>query len=183
MTGRITDHGGNVATALVAVARLGGRAGFIGWLNDQPLDDRQRPRARAARGRHVASRRGAPTPGPSARSSRSAPDGERFIAYDDDVPHGTSETLADDTLAQRQVLLIDGYATRSLGCRRPGARAGSGGGGRHRMDDRAGDGPVDALWPITWSCPSDSRRPITAESDRRGDPAQASGRMTAPPWF
>ena len=32
VTRRVTDHGGNVATALVAVARLGGRAGFIGWL-------------------------------------------------------------------------------------------------------------------------------------------------------
>ena len=32
VTNRITEHGGNVATALVAVARLGGRAGFIGWL-------------------------------------------------------------------------------------------------------------------------------------------------------
>ena len=37
--GRIVDHGGNVATALVAVARLGGRAGFIGWLSDQSVED------------------------------------------------------------------------------------------------------------------------------------------------
>ena len=41
------------------------------------------------------------------------PDGDRFIAYDDDVPHGTSDTLTDDTLAQAQVLLIDGYATHA----------------------------------------------------------------------
>ena len=41
------------------------------------------------------------------------PDGERFIAYDDDVPHGTSHTLANDTLAQARVLMIDGYATHA----------------------------------------------------------------------
>ena len=39
VTARLTEHGGNVATALVAVARLGGRAGFVGWLNDGTLDD------------------------------------------------------------------------------------------------------------------------------------------------
>ncbi len=39
-----------------------------------------------------------------ARSIRSvitvAPDGERFIAYDDEVPHGTSAALADAALAR-----------------------------------------------------------------------------------
>jgi sugar/nucleoside kinase (ribokinase family) len=109
VTGRITDHGGNVATALVAVARLGGRAGFIGWLSDRPGED---PSARELERQGVetalAPRR------PDARPIRSvitvAPDGERFIAYDDDVPHGTSEALSDDTLARARVLLIDGYA-------------------------------------------------------------------------
>ena len=57
--------------------------------------------------------RGGLTPGPSARVITVAPDGERFIAYDDDVPHGTADTLADDTLAQARVLLIDGYATEA----------------------------------------------------------------------
>ncbi len=32
VTSRILDYGGNVATALVAVARLGGSAAFVGWL-------------------------------------------------------------------------------------------------------------------------------------------------------
>jgi sugar/nucleoside kinase (ribokinase family) len=41
------------------------------------------------------------------------PEGDRFIAYDDDVPHGTCEALSDSTLAQAQVLLIDGYATHA----------------------------------------------------------------------
>jgi sugar/nucleoside kinase (ribokinase family) len=40
------------------------------------------------------------------------PDGERLIAFDD-VPHGTSEALSDETLSQAKVLLIDGYATQA----------------------------------------------------------------------
>jgi sugar/nucleoside kinase (ribokinase family) len=107
---RITDHGGNVATALVAVARLGGRAGFIGWLSDQPRDDLS---ARELE-RHRVDTSFAPRR-PDARPIRAfitvGSDGERFIAYDDSAPHGTSETLTDDTLAQAQVLMIDGYAT------------------------------------------------------------------------
>lgn len=119
VTSRISDYGGNVATALVAVARLGGQAGFIGWLGDGSLDD---PGAGELEREGVdisaAPRRA------DARSIRSvitvAPDGERFIAYDDEVPHGTSEALPDETLADGGVLLIDGYATHSL---EPVARA------------------------------------------------------------
>jgi sugar/nucleoside kinase (ribokinase family) len=114
VTGRITDHGGNVATALVAVARLGGQAEFIGWLSNRPGGD---PSARELERQGVdtslAPRRA------DARAIRSVitvgPDGERFVAYDDDVPHGTSETLADDTLARGHVLLVDAYATHALG--------------------------------------------------------------------
>jgi len=112
VTGRVTDHGGNVATALVAVARLGGRAGFIGWLGDQPGDD---PSACELE-RHGVDTSHAPRRA-DARPIRSVitvgADGERFIAYDDEVPHGTSETVADDTLARGRVLLIDGYATHA----------------------------------------------------------------------
>jgi sugar/nucleoside kinase (ribokinase family) len=112
VTGRIADHGGNVATALAAVARLGGRAAFVGWLGDGSLDD---PGAgeleRQGVETSLAPRRA------DARTIRSvitvAPDGERFIAYDDAVPHGTSEALAEATLAQGRVLMIDGYATGS----------------------------------------------------------------------
>jgi sugar/nucleoside kinase (ribokinase family) len=112
VTHRITDHGGNVATALVAVATLGGRAGFIGWLSDQPLNDLSaRELERYGVDISFAPRRH------DARAIRSVitvgPDGDRFIAHDDDVPHGTSDTLADDTLAQAQVLMIDGYATHA----------------------------------------------------------------------
>jgi len=112
VTARLTDFGGNVATALVAVARLGGRAGFIGWLNDGSLDDpAQAELARQGVDISLAPRRA------DARAIRSvitvAADGERFIAFDDDVPHGTSPSLDDAVLCRGQVLLIDGYATHA----------------------------------------------------------------------
>lgn len=112
VTSRTQDHGGNVATALVAVAKLGGRAGFIGWLSDQPpADIGARELERHGVDISFAPRRA------DARPIRSVitvgPEGDRFIAYDDDVPHGTSEALADSTLAQAEVLLIDGYATHA----------------------------------------------------------------------
>ncbi len=111
VTRRIMDHGGNVATALVAVARLGGRAGFIGWLSDRPDDPSARELAAQGVDISFAPRR------PDAKAIRSVitvgADGDRFIAYDDDVPHGTSDTLPDEVLAQAKVLLIDGYAAHS----------------------------------------------------------------------
>lgn len=110
VTDRLTDHGGNVATALVAVARLGGRAGFIGWLSDRPEEDAS-ARELEREGVDIS---GAPRRA-DAKPIRSvitvAPDGERFIAFDDAVPHGTSASLADAVLAGAGVLLIDGYGT------------------------------------------------------------------------
>ncbi|MBA9033239.1 PfkB family carbohydrate kinase [Rhizobium leguminosarum] len=112
VTKRATDHGGNVATALVAVARLGGRAGFIGWLGDEPTADVAGSELErdgvdislAPRHADAAPIRSVITVGP---------DGDRFIAYDDDVLHGTSDALPDDVLMQAPVLLIDGYATHA----------------------------------------------------------------------
>ena len=112
VTQRITDHGGNVATALVAIARLGGRAGFIGWLNSDTSDDISADDLE----RHHIDISHAPRR-PDATAIRSVitvgSDGERFIAFDDAVPLGTSDALADGVLAQAQVLLVDGYATVS----------------------------------------------------------------------
>lgn len=111
---RLTDHGGNVATALVAAAKLGARAGFIGWLRDAEAKDLA-GKELAAHGVDIsfAPRR------PDARPIRSTitvgADGERFIAFDDAVPHGTADTLPDRVLAQAKVLLIDGYAIHSPG--------------------------------------------------------------------
>lgn len=105
---RSAQHGGNVATALAAVAALGGKAGFIGWLNESGDD----PSVQDLR-RHGVDISDAPRRA-DARAIRSVitvtPDGERFIAYDDAVPHGTSETLPDGLLAQAPVLLVDSYA-------------------------------------------------------------------------
>ena len=112
VTNRTQDHGGNVATALVAVAKLGGRAGFIGWLSDQPLTDvGARELERHGVDISFAPRRADARPIQSVITV--GPEGDRFIAYDDEVPHGTSETLTDSTLAQAQVLLIDGYAVHA----------------------------------------------------------------------
>ena len=110
---REQDYGGNVATALVAAARLGGRAGFIGWLADPPGRD-----ASAAdlerHGVDIAFAPRRPDAAPIRSTIIVAPDGERFIAYDDDVPHGTSDQLGDEVLAPARVLLVDGYAIHSL---------------------------------------------------------------------
>lgn len=107
---REKDYGGNIATALVAVARLGGRAGFIGWLSDQP-DATTTELDRHGVDTSFAPRR--PDASPVRSTIIVAPNGERFIAFDDDVPHGTADTLADDVLAPARVLLIDGYAVKS----------------------------------------------------------------------
>lgn len=112
VTKRAIDHGGNVATALVAVARLGGRSAFVGWLPDDPDADE---------GGHALEKDGvdishAPRHADAApiRSVITVgPDGERFIAFDDDVLHGTAPDLADSVLMQAPVLLIDGYAVHS----------------------------------------------------------------------
>ncbi|ANM14587.1 MULTISPECIES: PfkB family carbohydrate kinase [unclassified Rhizobium] len=112
VTKRATDHGGNVATALVAVARLGGRAGFIGWLGeDAAADPAGAELAREGVDISLAPRHAAAAPIRSVITV--GPDGDRFIAYDDDVLHGTSDALPDDVLMQAPVLLIDGYATHS----------------------------------------------------------------------
>jgi sugar/nucleoside kinase (ribokinase family) len=109
---RHVDHGGNVATALVAVAALGGRAGFIGWLGDDPAD------ASAAEFRRhgvdVARAPRRPDARPITATITVGPDGERFIAYDDAVPHGTDPGLPDAALADARVLLVDNYATHAL---------------------------------------------------------------------
>lgn len=109
---RIGQHGGNVATALVAVAALGGRAGFIGWLSDSDDDPSLRDLAAHGVDISLAPRRG------DARAISSviivSPDGERFIAYDDAVPQGTVDSLTDAVLGRAPVLLIDSYATHSV---------------------------------------------------------------------
>ena len=109
---RMTDHGGNVATALVAAAVLGGRAGFIGWLRGPSPDDASTAEL-LAHGVDISFAPRRPDAGPIRSVITVGPDGDRFIAYDDAVPIGTSDELPDEVLAQAQVLLIDGYAVHS----------------------------------------------------------------------
>jgi len=110
---RVTAHGGNVATALVAAAKLGARTGFVGWLNSDTDADSS---ALDLVANQVDIRR-APLH-PDAQPIRSTitvgSDGDRFIAYDDDVMLGTSLDLSDDVLQQAKVLLLDSYAASSL---------------------------------------------------------------------
>lgn len=112
VTKRATEHGGNVATALVAVARLGGRGAFIGWLNDQPLAD-VGGRELERNGVDISFAPRHPFAAPIRSVVMVGPDGDRFIAYDDDVLHGTSDALPDAVLTQAPVLLIDGYSVHS----------------------------------------------------------------------
>lgn len=110
---KVTDFGGNVGTALVAAARLGGNAGFIGWLSADPKADPS--------GEQLVQNGVAINDAPRRADARAvqstiivAPDGERFIAFDDDIPHGTDDALPDAVLAKAGVLLIDSYATHSV---------------------------------------------------------------------
>ncbi|RWG41057.1 MAG: permease, partial [Mesorhizobium sp.] len=104
--------GGNVATALAAVARLGGTAGFVGWLasaaDDAVLCDLVASGVETAFApRH-----------PQARPVRSritvGSDGERFIAYDDEAMLGTASDFPDEVLSRAAVLIVDSYAIRSM---------------------------------------------------------------------
>ena len=110
---REQDFGGNIATALVAAAKLGGRVGFIGWLSDRPDAD---PSA-AELERHGVDTALAPRRADAApiRSTIIVdPDGNRVIAYDDEGPRGTSDNLAATVLAPARVLLVDGYAVQTI---------------------------------------------------------------------
>jgi sugar/nucleoside kinase (ribokinase family) len=104
--------GGNVATALAAVARLGGSAGFVGWLGnaaDDPVlcDLIESGVETAFAPRHAHAR-------PVHSRITVGSDGERFIAYDDDAVLGTAPDFPDDFLSRATVLIVDSYAIRSL---------------------------------------------------------------------
>lgn len=113
VTDRLTDFGGNVATALVAATRLGAQTSFIGWLPKNPQTDP----SSAELERHGVQTNNAPRH-PDASAIRSTitvgSDGDRFIAYDDDVLHGTDSNLPDVILKDARALIIDAYATHSI---------------------------------------------------------------------
>ena len=107
------EHGGNVATALVAAAALGARAAYIGWLSSDPVDA---PVAESLSSRGVDLSRARCSP--DARPIRSTivvgSDGERFIAYRDDTLVGAPPSLAPEDFGSARVLMVDAYAANSL---------------------------------------------------------------------
>ncbi|MCE7030872.1 PfkB family carbohydrate kinase [Jiella avicenniae] len=108
---RTRAFGGNVATALVAVARLGGAASFVGWLNASPDDEVVRELQ--ASGVRIDDAPRAADCLPIRATITVGSDGDRFIAYDDDVRLGTTPDLGDAILTAAGALLIDGYAIGS----------------------------------------------------------------------
>ncbi|MER9238079.1 PfkB family carbohydrate kinase [Mesorhizobium sp. M0633] len=99
------SFGGNVATALAAVARLGGSAGFVGWLGSAADDAVLRDLVASGVETEFAPRH------PDARPVRShitvGSDGERFIAYEDDAMLGTASDFPDEVLSRATVLIVD----------------------------------------------------------------------------
>ena len=108
---RTRSFGGNVATALVAVARLGGAASFVGWLSEA-ADDEVVQELQASGVRIDDAPRAADCQ-PIRATITVGSDGDRFIAYDDDVRLGTAPDLPDAILTAAGALLIDGYAISS----------------------------------------------------------------------
>lgn len=113
VTKRLTDHGGNVATGLIAAQRLGARTGFIGWLPKEGADDTS---LRDMQSHNVDVSQAPRHENASTIHSTIIvdTDGNRFIAYDDTVQHGTSSELPDAVLGTARLLMIDAYATHSL---------------------------------------------------------------------
>jgi len=104
--------GGNVATALAAVARLGGSAGFVGWLGDAADDPVLCDLIESGVETAFAPRHADARPVRSRITVGS--DGERFIAYDDDAMLGTTPDFSDEVLGRAAVLIVDSYAIRSM---------------------------------------------------------------------
>lgn len=106
VTSCITAHGGNVATALVAVTTLGARASFIGWVSQEQafeasLNDLSTHGVETAYAPRI------PEAAPIKSIITVGIDGERFIAFDDNVPIGTAPDLTIKRLAGASVLLLD----------------------------------------------------------------------------
>lgn len=110
--GRIKErqrmHGGNTATALAAIARLGGRARYVGMLPD---------RARWADVHGDLAEWGVDTADatvvdgahPVCSTIVVTPSGERFIAFDDSGAVGPPPDLRSELVTAADALLVDGY--------------------------------------------------------------------------
>lgn len=116
-------HGGNVATALVAAAALGARAGFVGWLSAHP-EDAAAADSLASSGVDISRAVRAPDARPIRSTVVVGSDGERFIAYDDDTRVGAPPTLMAEDFQGARILLVDGYAAESLSAVSKAVKAG-----------------------------------------------------------
>ncbi len=106
---REMQFGGNILTALVVAARAGAATAFLGYLPGETEEP-----ALAALLRNEGIEAGAARVTAGARAIHStvivAVDGERFIAFDDDIPVGMPADLDLDLVRAARVLLLDDYA-------------------------------------------------------------------------
>lgn len=101
-------YGGNVGTGLAAAATLGGKTSFIGFLPDQVewkdvYEDLQ------ALGIETINATESVAAAPIRSTILVGPDGDRFIAFDDDVPIGAPEDLELGLVTTAGAVLLDGY--------------------------------------------------------------------------
>jgi sugar/nucleoside kinase (ribokinase family) len=106
---REMQFGGNILTALVVAARAGAATAFIGCL---PGETEEPALAALLRNEGVEAAAARVTAGARAIHSTVivAADGERFIAFDDDIPVGMPDDLDLDLVRAARVLLLDDYA-------------------------------------------------------------------------
>lgn len=132
--GRVLDeqerYGGNVATAVAAAAAAGARTAFVGHLAAPEVEPGLWECLRDSGVRLDLVRTA-----PGQRGIRATilvdPEGQRFIAFDDDVPVGVPDDLDLDLVRGAKVLLLDGYGVPA-GIRVAGAARGA---GRHVVLD------------------------------------------------
>lgn len=110
--GRVTQreitYGGNIATALAAVSTLGGSGRWLGYLSAG--DEWQHLRDDLA-SYDIDIDGAQASDGPPIRSTILVqPNGDRFIAFDDDTLIGAGSNIDSKTLEGVDILLIDAYA-------------------------------------------------------------------------
>lgn len=113
VTRRVTAHGGNVATALAAAAKLGARAGYLGWLSG-PADRDPSAGDLVASGVDIDCAPRHPDAQPVRSTIIVGPDGGRYIAYDDAGMFRASPDFPEPVLRDARVLVVDGYAIAAL---------------------------------------------------------------------
>jgi sulfofructose kinase len=109
---RRTSYGGNVPTALAVVSSLGGHARFAGYLPDA-TEWADVHADLVALGVDTSDATIAPGKPPIRSTILVTPDGERFVAFDDNTAAGASETMDLSMVASADALLVDSYGAVS----------------------------------------------------------------------